>query len=235
MSTFAIQTERPEGNLRFRDQELVIDESGCLYWPDERILIVADLHLEKGSSLAARGIHVPPYDTEATLNRLAKRLDYWQPRMVIALGDSFHDEQASNRLPDQSRLTLMRLMSRREWIWISGNHDPTPPRSLGGSTSEHLQIGALNFRHEPLPRFVPGEVAGHLHPSAKIKHRGKNIRKRCVVGCGNRLILPAFGAYTGGLNACDPAFDDLFEPGNKKAWMLGRDGIFEICASRLAR
>ncbi len=226
--------ESSNAELKFQDCHLVLDRRGCLVWPDERLLIVSDLHLEKGSSFAARrSVFVPPYDTQATLECLALCIDDWRPKTVISLGDSFHDEYASHRLPQSYQLALRQLMENRDWIWVSGNHDPSPPANLGGTCCREIQIGSLNFLHEPRRDFRPGEIAGHLHPSAKIRRRGKSVRRRCMVGDGERLILPAFGAFTGGLSIRDHAYDGLFDLKKLEAWMLGQHAVYRIAGRQL--
>ncbi|MEM7069883.1 MAG: ligase-associated DNA damage response endonuclease PdeM [Pseudomonadota bacterium] len=236
MTTAAMKehAEQRGAELLLHDCHLVLDPSGCLFWSQESLLVVSDLHLEKGSSFASRrGVLVPPYDTRQTLNQLAQCLDYWQPKTVISLGDSFHDEDASKRLSTGCRRQLRELMKGREWVWIYGNHDPSPPEDLGGMYSAQLQIGNLNFIHEPKQEFVPGEIAGHLHPCAKIRHRGKSVRRRCLVGDADRLILPAFGAFTGGLNIRDEAYNGLFAQDTLRAWLLSGDEVYEIAGKRL--
>ena len=146
---------------------------GALYWPDEKTLVVADLHLEKGSAFAARGQMLPPYDTAATLARLEALLARLGPDRVIALGDSFHDSRAGARMTEEHRARLVRLTGSREWIWIAGNHDPAPPAGVGGIARAELRLGPLTFRHEPRPGALPGEIAGHLHPAARIVGRGR--------------------------------------------------------------
>src|ERR1700754_4453162 len=138
---------------------MIADLSGALFWEDERLLVVSDLHLEKGSSFATRGVLLPPFDTVATLSRLAAVIARHDPRMVIALGDSFHDRTAHERLSDSDRDTLTALQVRRDWIWISGNHDPALPSHLGGVVASEVGIGPIAFRHEP--SGAPGEIAGH--------------------------------------------------------------------------
>jgi hypothetical protein len=174
---------------------LLADLSGVLVWEEQRLLVVADLHLEKGSSFAARGILLPPYDTVATLGRLAAVIARHDPRMVIALGDSFHDRDAHERLSDGDRDALTALQARRDWIWISGNHDPALPSDLGGVVASEVAIGQVTFRHEPTGAF--GEVAGHLHPKARVATRGRAVERRCFVSDGERAVMPAFGAYSG--------------------------------------
>ena len=228
------QTGPIHAELEFRGNRLGIDPAGCLLWPEQSLLIISDLHLEKGSSFAShRGAFLPPYDTAATLEALTICMGRWNPKTVISLGDSFHDKAASSRLPESYRLQLKQVMHGKEWIWISGNHDPHPPEDMGGICCTELQIGNLNFRHEPTPNFSEGEIAGHLHPSARILSRGKSLRRRCVVGDERRLILPAFGAFTGGLNVRDDAFDGLFYKDQLKVWMLGRENVYCICGSQL--
>ncbi len=201
---------------------------GALWWADERLLCVADLHLEKGSSFARRGQMLPPYDTGETLARLAALVAHLQPKVVVALGDSFHDDDGAHRLLPQDRASLGRLQVRRDWIWIAGNHDPHLPDGLAGLRLDELSVGPLAFRHEPAEGQVEGEIAGHLHPAARVIGRGKSVRRRCFAGDGYRLILPAFGAYAGGLDVRDPAFAGLFRPDSFRAFVLGDDGVYPV-------
>jgi hypothetical protein len=201
---------------------------GALWWADLRLLVVADLHLEKGSSFARRGQLVPPYDTVETLSRLSRLIARLDPRTVVALGDSFHDEAGAARLSASDRALLRGLQSGREWMWIAGNHDPGPPSGLGGSVADELAVGKLVFRHEPQSGPAEGEIAGHLHPSARVHGRGRSVRRRCFAGDGYRLILPAFGAYTGGLDVLDRAFYGLFAPETFRAFMLGDDRVYPV-------
>jgi len=220
--------------INFQNNQLELFADGALYWPDKSLLIVSDLHLEKASSFAAkRGVMLPPYDTQATLEMLATRITQLQPAKVISLGDSFHDEDASVRLPNSYRLALKQLMEGREWIWICGNHDPSPPEDLGGVFCEEMYVGNLHFKHEPLPSFKMGEIAGHLHPCAKIKRKGKTVRRKCFVSDSNRIILPAYGAFTGGLNVRDSAYEGLFETDSLVSWMLSGDSIFQMSGRQL--
>lgn len=214
-------------------ERLTCDWSGCLFWPDEETLIVSDLHLEKGSSFARRGSLVPPYDTGTTLHRLAQRIAVWQPKRVISLGDSFHDGEGHERLPENYLFSLQELMKNREWIWISGNHDPAPPEQLGGKGAREILIGNLVFRHEPQKGNQPGEIAGHLHPCGKIIRRNRSVRRPCFVSDGTRMIMPSFGAYTGGLNIRHRAFDNLFNEAGLSAVLLGKNRVFHIAARNL--
>ena len=211
---------------------LVADCAGALYWPDESLLVVADLHLEKGSAFAARGVLLPPYDTAATLARLAMLIERYAPRLVIALGDSFHDGGGPARMSDISRAGLKSLQRGRDWLWIAGNHDPDPADNIGGRFAEILALGPLTFRHEPSPRPCDGEIAGHLHPQARIARRGRAVSRRCFAGDGKRLVMPAFGAYAGGLNVRDRAIVALFGALSFTAHMLSERRIYAIAAAR---
>ncbi len=202
---------------------------GALWWADRRLLVVADLHFEKGSSFARRGRMLPPYDTAETLARLARLIERLRPATVVALGDSFHDDGGAARLRAPERATLAALQSGREWIWIAGNHDPAAPADLEGSHLDSLAIGPLVFRHEPMTgEDGRGEIAGHLHPAARVAGRGKWVRRRCFAGDGHRLVLPAFGAYAGGLNVLDKAFAGLFAGPTFRAFMLGEDRVYAV-------
>ena len=208
----------------------VADPDGALYWPEQGLLAVADLHLEKGSSFAARGMLLPPYDTAATLARLARLITYYAPRCVVALGDSFHDGDGPARLGDGDREGLRIMQRGREWIWITGNHDPEPADGIGGTFTDSLVSGPLTFRH--LPGDAPGEVSGHLHPVAYISHRGRAVTRRCFAADKNRLVMPAFGAFTGGLNIRDAAFADLFGTLAFTAHLLGDGRVYSFAAKR---
>jgi DNA ligase-associated metallophosphoesterase len=211
---------------------LAADCAGALYWPDESLLVVADLHLEKGSSFAARGVLLPPYDTAATLARLAMLIERYAPRLVIALGDSFHDGGGPARMSDISRAGLKALQRGRDWLWIAGNHDPDPADNIGGRFAEILALGPLTFRHEPSPHPCDGEIAGHLHPQARIARRGRAVSRRCFASDGKRLVMPAFGAYAGGLNVRDRAIVALFGALSFTAHMLSERRIYAVAAAR---
>jgi uncharacterized protein len=209
---------------------LAADLSGALFWEEQSLLVVSDLHLEKGSSFAARGVLLPPYDTVATLGRLAAVIARHNPRMVIALGDSFHDRTAHERLAESDREALSALQARRDWIWISGNHDPALPSDLGGVVATEVAIGPIVFRHEPTGAF--GEIAGHLHPKARVPTRGRTMERRCFASDGDRAVMPAFGAYTGGLSIRDAAFAKIFGTPGFTAHVLGDRKLHAIAASR---
>jgi DNA ligase-associated metallophosphoesterase len=209
---------------------LLADVSGALFWAEQSLLVVSDLHLEKGSSFAARGVLLPPYDTAATLSRLASVVAYYDPRGVIALGDSFHDRDAHERLAPTDRDTIASLQARRDWIWISGNHDPALPRDLGGVVASEVAIGAIAFRHEPTGAL--GEIAGHLHPKARVATRGRSMERRCFACDGERAVMPAFGAYAGGLSIRDDAFAKVFPSLAFMAHVLGDNRLHAITAAR---
>src|SRR5262249_53039306 len=154
------------GEIEIAGVRLVIDPAGVLFWPEEKLLTVADLHLEKGSSLARRGVLLPPYDTATTLARLRVLIDVYAPAIVLALGDSFHDRDGADRLEPADRDALSALQRGRQWMWIAGNHDPAPVRA-GGECAATLAIGELTWRHEPQSALAAGEIAAHLHPVAR--------------------------------------------------------------------
>ncbi len=226
-SPFAHRTPTP---LTIAGVDLVADLSGALVWREERLLVVSDLHLEKGSSFAGRGVLLPPYDSAATLARLAAVIAQHNPRTVIALGDSFHDGEAHRRLPDAERDALAALRRSRDWIWIAGNHDPTLPRDLGGAVAGSIAVGPLTFRHEPTG--ARGEIAGHLHPKARVAARGRAVERRCFAADSDRAVMPAFGAYAGGLSIRHSAFARIFRGLPFVAHVLGDRGIHAISAAR---
>jgi DNA ligase-associated metallophosphoesterase len=212
------------------DVTFAADLSGALFWEEQRLLVVSDLHLEKGSSFATRGVLLPPYDTLATLSGLAAVISRHDPRTVIALGDSFHDRTAHERLSSDDRDAVAALQSGRDWIWISGNHDPALPSDLGGVVASEVAIGPIVFRHEPTGAL--GEIAGHLHPKARVATRGRSMERRCFASDGERAVMPAFGAYTGGLSIRDPAFAKIFRNPGLMAHVLGDNKLHAIAASR---
>jgi DNA ligase-associated metallophosphoesterase len=218
--------------LRLGEVTFAADCAGALYWPEQSLLVVADLHLEKGSSFARRGTLLPPYDTAETLARLAQLIVRYAPRTVIALGDNFHDGGGPARLSDADRALLTGLQRRRDWVWIAGNHDPDPADGIGGTFAATLSLGALTFRHHPSANAPEGEVAGHLHPVARIAQRGRAVSRRCFATDGNSLVMPAFGAFTGGLNVRDRAFAAVFGARAFTVHMLGDRQLYAFTASR---
>jgi len=212
------------------------DLTGALLWPEEATLIVADLHLEKGSSYAgrARPQFIPPYDTRATIERLERLLARLDPRRVICLGDSVHDSGARDRIDGEDSARIAAMTKGREWIWIAGNHDPEPSDCWGGTILRELAIGAVVMRHQagPTPDSGTAEISGHFHPRAAVATRAARISGRCFAGDDRRLLLPAFGAYAGGLNVLDPAIAGLFGM-NFGVVMLGRRRLFRFSSSNL--
>ena len=207
--------------------------AGALYWEAEDTLLVADLHLEKGAAYAALGMLLPPYDTRTTLERLGKAIRAVDPSRVVALGDSFHRADSARHLDAGDLDFLLKLQQGREWYWICGNHDPHLPASIGGTVCATLTICGLTLRHEPSPTPSAREITGHLHPVARIARRGTAIRRRCFATDGSRLVMPAFGAYAGGLNVLDAAFGPLFLRHRLEAWMMGRAQVYPVLGSLL--
>jgi hypothetical protein len=210
------------------------DQSGALYWPAEKTLIVADLHFEKGSAFASRGLMLPPYDTRQSLLRLAQVIDRLEAETIVALGDSFHDCDAADRINSDDLQILKIIQEDRRWIWVTGNHDPIIPDIFGGERVDELVLGGVTLRHEPRLGRITHEIAGHMHPAARISIYGTSLRRPCFVGNGLRLILPAFGAYTGGLNVLDDAFLPYFDDDGLSVWIMGEEGLYPI-ATRLLR
>ncbi len=198
---------------------------GALWWESERVLVVSDLHFEKGSAYAAKGQLLPPYDTGTTLRMVEDLCAEYTPKTVISLGDSFHDRSAELRLPEVYAERIRRLTASCDWVWVEGNHDPDPPEDLGGRATHCLRLGPLVFRHEPTGEA--GEVAGHLHPAVKVRGRARNLRRRCFATDGSRLIMPALGAFTGGLNVLDEAFEPIF-PEGFSPFALGAERVYQI-------
>lgn len=221
----AMRRASGDADVTVQGAALVATTDGALVWPAESLLVVADLHLEKGSAYAERRVFLPPYDTAATLARLGRLIARHAPRRLVFLGDTFHDARAEARLAFADREKLTGLLARREAVFIAGNHDPKAPFDLAGDAMAELAIGPLTFRHDPRETPAPGEIAGHLHPVARVAARGRSIRRRCFVGDGTRLILPALGAYAGGLNVRDPAFRPLFRDGFT-AHVMGDERVF---------
>jgi len=203
---------RPDGAVATQvgGAEVVLRASGALWLERDRALVLADVHLEKGSSYAARGQMLPPYDTREALRRIALEVEALDPRAIVMLGDAFHDCEAEDRLCREDADMLAAMVRGRTLVWVVGNHDPQPPQSLPGEPADELAIGGLILRHEPTLGASPGEAAGHLHPCARVVAGGRSVRRRCFVTDAERLVLPAFGAYAGGLSIRDRAFAGLF-------------------------
>ena len=200
------------GGLRTRlnGTAVTLRASGALWLEEQRTLVVADLHLEKGSAYAMRGQMLPPYDTRETLRRLQAEVMATLPDAVVLLGDTFHDRKSEDRLARDDAQTLRSLAGATRLIWVIGNHDADGPRALPGDVADELSVAGLTLRHEPVDGPQVGEVAGHLHPCARVVASRGSVRRRCFVTDGSRMVVPAFGAYAGGLNIRDAAFAGLF-------------------------
>ncbi len=221
--------------LMFAGQHLLLDPAGAAFWPVRRTLIVADLHLEKGSSYAARGALLPPYDSRATLDMLSRLIQHYAPERVIALGDSFHDSDGAERLCVQDRAILDQLMERVAFVWIRGNHDPLLSAAMPGITTGLYEEASFKFRHIAEPQIHPisgyhGEFSGHYHPKARIETRGKLISRRCFMVDQHRLMLPALGAYSGGLDVTAKPLRALF-PHGARLFLLGANRLFTFLLS----
>ena len=218
-------------NLSFAGEMFEALPSGALWWPREKALLVADLHLEKLSSYARRGSLLPPYDTAMTLRRLADDVSRTGAVEVIALGDSFHRDESVGRLLDADRVRLAALTVRVRWTWIAGNHDPSP-HALGGTCAPFLERNGVTLAHEP-KRGARGLIAGHLHPSARVVAEGRSARRPCFVHDGRLMILPAYGASTGTLNILAAPFHGLFDHAALEVAMIGRGRVYAVSPRRL--
>jgi len=239
MNRLAYVTTATPAAAHFAETEIhgvaaVCDPLGALYLPQTGTLVVSDLHLEKGAAFARRGMMMPPYDTLATLRILDAVITRHNPKMVISLGDNFHDRNGSALMPDAFRPLIGDMARGREWIWINGNHDPAGISGLPGMSVDELHLSGLVFRHEPLAGPAPGEIAGHLHPAATVVRREKRVRRRCFATDGSRLLMPAFGVTTGGLDLRHKAMAGLFERPHLIAHLLGRDRVYSVRFSNLS-
>ncbi len=202
--------------LPFAGEELVLTKSNAIYWPPERALLVADLHLEKGSWYARHGQMLPPYDSRETLERLADAVKATGARRVITLGDNFHDDEGTCRLDPYACGMLEALTRALDWVWITGNHDVNMPRSFGATMMEELELNGVMLRHEAKAGETRPELSGHYHPKMRLKVRNRHIARPCAVVSqsaeAERMILPAFGAYTGGMDAGAPEILKALSP-----------------------
>jgi DNA ligase-associated metallophosphoesterase len=178
--------------------------AGALYWPAREALLVADLHLEKASWFARLGQFLPPYDSHATLTALAEEAERTGARRIYCLGDSFHDRFGCDRLPANARELLVGLTGRLDWTWIVGNHDPGFADHCGGRIQEEVELGGIVLRHEAMRGEPRAEISGHFHPKLRLHVKGRNVSRRCFVVSRTKVIMPAFGALTGGLDARHP-------------------------------
>jgi DNA ligase-associated metallophosphoesterase len=214
--------------IHLAGERLMLDPAGALLWPAAGLLAVSDLHLEKGSSYAPRGMLLPPWDTRVTLDRLALLLRRYRPRIVVALGDSFHDRDAAARLPAAERQRVQAMTAATRFVWVLGNHDPEPPDGLGGEAAESFAAGPLVFRHQAeTEAAASGEISGHHHPKAAIPARGTSISRPCFITDARRVVMPAFGAYTGGMDVREPGIARLF-PRGARLFLLGRERLYSF-------
>jgi len=203
--------------LSFAGAEFALTTGRALYWPCERALLVADLHLEKASFYARHGQLLPPYDSRETLERLALAIGETGARRVFTLGDNFHDSAGPERLEPHAAGMLAALTRATDWVWITGNHDSAMEAKAGGALAEELEIAGIVLRHEARAGETRPELSGHFHPRVQVTVRERHIRRPCVVvsndgGGSGRMILPAFGALTGGMDAADPAIIQALQP-----------------------
>lgn len=199
-------------------------QASALYWVREGALLVADLHLEKASFFARTGQMLPPYDSRETLERLALAVRVTGARRVFALGDNFHDSAGPSRLEPHAAGMLAALTRALDWVWITGNHDPHLGAEAGGTCMDELLVGGLALRHQALPGTSEAEISGHFHPRLTVHARGRRIARPCAVNSGNRLILPAYGALTGGMDAADPAILSALQPADAIEAVLPAQG-----------
>lgn len=208
--------------LSFADQEWRLTAAGALFWPRENALLVADLHLEKASFFAAHGQPLPPYDSRETLGRIAAALRETGARRVFCLGDSFHDRHGPGRIEPHAAGMLAALTRATEWVWITGNHDAAA--ALAGTSVGELTVAGVILRHEARPGESAPEISGHFHPKLRLSLRGRRIARPCAVRSETRLVLPAFGALTGGLDASSPAIRKALQPASTIDAVLAAGG-----------
>lgn len=213
--------------ITFKNLQLQPDISGALYIPEYETLLVADLHFEKGSSLARFGVIIPPFDTRSTLDALEEVVQRLKPKTLISLGDSFHDRDGPHRLETSQRQRIAEIATQTDLLWITGNHDPEIPDDLPGQVADQIFLGPLTLRHEPT-MSADGEICGHLHPASIIKQRGRKIRRRCFAVNKSRLFMPAFGAYTGGLNVISNAYKPFWDGQDFVVFMIGKTAIHQM-------
>jgi len=188
----------------FAGETFLASSDGALFWPARNALLVADLHLEKASWFARLGQFLPPYDSHATLSALARQVERIETTRVYCLGDSFHDRFGCDRLPQNARALLIELTDKLDWTWIIGNHDPGFADHCGGRLAEEVDVGGVVLRHEARRDDPRPEISGHFHPKLRVHLRGRQVSRRCFVMSATKMIMPAFGALTGGLDAHHP-------------------------------
>jgi len=212
--------------LSFGGQDFRALAAGALWWPARAALLVADLHLEKASWFASRGQLLPPYDSLATLAELTTLVEATRAAEIWCLGDSFHDVGGCDRLPAEAQASLRMLTGSTRWTWITGNHDPIVADHCGGEVVEEAVVDGLVLRHEAEPGETRPELSGHFHPKLRVRVRGRQVARRCFVATPTKLVLPAFGSLTGGLDAGAPAI--------RQAVGMGAEALIPL-ADRLLR
>ena len=206
--------------MEFAGEEFLLCKNNALYWPRERALLVADLHLEKGSYFARHGTLLPPYDSRETLERIADAVKATGARRVITLGDNFHDGAGAARLDDYARGMLTSLTRALDWVWITGNHDDEQHEAFGAALFAELELGGIMLRHEARGGEERAEISGHYHPKMRVRVKNRHIARPCAViarhsGGAERMIAPAFGAYTGGMDAGAPEILKALSPARR--------------------
>lgn len=215
--------------LSFADEELLLVEGRAIYWPREQALLLADLHLEKASYFAGHGQMLPPYDSRETLERVADAVKRTEARRVITLGDNFHDAGGVSRLDPYAAGMLEALTRSLDWVWITGNHDAAMQRAFGGTLAEELELGGIVLRHQAQSGEMRPELSGHYHPKLRLRVRERHISRPCAVigrsACGvDRMILPAFGSLTGGMDADAPEIVNALQPTSRIDALLPAKG-----------
>lgn len=233
-----MNARRAGATFRLGAAEAEATPEGAMLFCDSRTLVVADLHLGRSERMARLGgAFLPPYETVETLNRLEALIARVAPRRLVSLGDSFDDDRAARALEPEIAARIARLTATADWTWIAGNHDPSPPRGLGGGVAAEIEVEGVALRHIARADLHGPEASGHYHPKAVLCAHGRRLRRRCLLTDGLRAILPAFGLYTGGLDALDAAFDPLLRP-TAVAFLIPPDPTGAVHATprtRLAR
>ena len=209
------------------------DPEGALWLPAHDTLVLSDLHFEKASHFARAGYLVPPYDTGRTLDAVEAAIARRRPALVVSLGDAFHDVGGPGRMAPADRTRLEALMAGRDWLWIRGNHDPALDDAMDGEEADALELGPLRLVHEPTQGPAPGEIAGHLHPVARLGRGRRPVRRPCFASDGDRLVMPAMGAFTGGLSVCAAPFRPILERRRMIAHMLGDGRVYSVPGTAL--
>ncbi|MET3601371.1 ligase-associated DNA damage response endonuclease PdeM [Martelella mangrovi] len=227
--TTATYESEPPGKTAdsFAGHAVMFDCSGAAFFPGLSLLVVSDLHLERGAAHARRGFFLPPYDTGRTLSALSAVIARYRPACVVSLGDNFHDRTGAREMARDHRESLSALAESCDWVWINGNHDPDGVAGLPGRVFDEWRFEGLNFRHEPAQTGA-AEICGHLHPSATLRRPGKSVRRPCFARDENRLMLPAFATTRGGLDLRHAAFRGLFDRNALTVHMLGPERVYAL-------